>query len=195
MQRQDNDLELVRQSQQGSRSAFGRLVSKYYEMVYAVAYGVVNHREKAADITQEVFLKAFQMIKGFEGKSKITTWLYRITVNRAIDETRRKRPQESLEEPVDTKDSEVSKYDRLEDVQPGPRDLAAGGELRELMRNALKQLSEEHRAVLVLREWQGLSYEEIAGSLNIELGTVMSRIFYAKKRLAQVLKGTEKTML
>jgi RNA polymerase sigma-70 factor (ECF subfamily) len=187
----DPDGLLIRRSQAGNKVAFGKLASRYYEMVYAVVYGVLHHYETARDVTQEVFLKVFREISHFEGKSKFKTWLYRVAVNAALDEVRRKRPVESLDT-TDAGQEEEEHTVVVADKAAGPRELATGAELQKLVGQALEQLSEEHRAVLVLREWQGLSYEEIAEALGIELGTVMSRLHYARKKLGEILKPIRK---
>ncbi len=182
----DPDGDLVRQAQAGSKAAFGKLVDRYYEMVYAVAYGILNHHEEARDAAQEALLKAFREIERFQGQSKFKTWLYRITVNAAIDQIRRRRPVE----PIEMGGGEGEEEPRghvVSDRAPGPREQASRAELGRLIREALEHLSPEHRAVLILREWEGLSYEEIAETLGIEMGTVMSRLFYAKKKLGEIL--------
>ncbi len=185
---QDPDFDLIREAKNGSQSAFGKLVTHYYDMVYAIAYGVLNHSEAARDTAQEVFLKAFREIRNFEGKSKFKTWLYRIAVNAAIDEGRKKRPLQSLDQGDDPEDETKPAITPV-DHTPGPRDRAFQSELREILNRALEELSPDHRAVLVLREFQGLSYEEIAEALQIEIGTVMSRLFYARKKLAEILSS------
>ena len=184
---QDPDLDLVRDARNGSQSAFQKLVTNYYQMVYVVAFGILNHSEAARDTAQEVFLKVFRELGKFEGKSKFKTWLYRIAVNAAIDEGRKKRPLESLDGGDDLEDEKpvITPVDHA----PGPRDLAYQSELREAIARALEGLSSDHRAVLVLREFQDLSYEEIAETLQIEVGTVMSRLFYARKKLAEILSS------
>lgn len=182
---QDPDHALVHDAKNGNQAAFGKLVNLYYKMVYAIAYGVLNHSEAARDTAQEVFLKVFREIRNFEQKSKFKTWLYRIAVNTAIDEARKKRPLESLDR-RDDQDNEKPVFIPRDD-SPGPRDLAYQSELREVLKRALDELSPEHRAVMVLREFQDLSYEEIAEMLKIEIGTVMSRLFYARKKLAEIL--------
>ena len=146
-------------------------------MVYAVAYGVLNRREEAQDTAQDVLIKVQRDLIKFKGDSKFKTWLYRITVNAAIDSVRRRKKTEPLENVSDFLSSQTA----------SPRRAASQAELKERMQQALKLLSEEHRAVLVLREWEELSYEEIAETLQIEQGTVMSRLFYARKALAKAL--------
>lgn len=183
----DPDAELVSRSRQGDKSAFAKLVNSYYEMVYVVCYGVLQNREAARDTTQEVFLKVFREIERFKGDSKFKTWLYRIAMNASIDVTRRRRPQVSLDA-TDVSDEEDQAPVIIEETGPGPRESASKAELKTLMAKAVEQLSPEHRAILVLREWQGLTYEEIAEALDLELGTVMSRIHYARKKLGEVLR-------
>ena len=180
----DPDRDLIEQSSAGSKAAFGKLVEKHYEMVYAVAYGILGNREAALDAAQEAFLKAFREIKEFKGQAKFKTWLYRIVVNAAIDMCRRKRPEEPLEEGA-----------LFEAKIRSPREEASREEMRSLVRKALDFLNPEHRTVLILREWHEMSYEEIAETLQIEMGTVMSRLFYARKKLGEIigleLKGSE----
>ena len=183
----DPDLEWVERARQGDKQAFGKLVNHYYEMVYMVCYGVLRLREAARDTTQDVFLKAFQEIARFKGDSKFKTWLYRVAMNAAIDAARKRKPQVSLDG-TDASDDEDQKPVVIEDTTEGPRDQASRGEIKVLMKQALEELSPEHKAVLVLREWEGLSYEEIGETLGVELGTVMSRIFYARKKMGEVLK-------
>lgn len=175
----DPDQDLVEQAKGGDKAAFGKLVQKHYEMVYAVAYGVLGNREEALDATQEVFIKVFREIGKFQGQSKFKTWLYRVSINSAIDACRRRRPTEPIEEGA-----------VFETQSPSPREQASQEEVHELVRKALGLLNPEHRAVLVLREWHELSYEEIAQTLQLEIGTVMSRLFYARKKLAELI-GTK----
>lgn len=189
---QEPDKELVQQAQSGSKEDFGKLVTRYYEMVYAVVFGVVHHREPARDVTQEVFMKAFRDIGRFAGQSKFKTWLYRIAVNAAIDHLRAKHPAESLDA-TDASDDEDRPALVVPDRSAGPRDLARQAELRSFLRQAIDQLSPDHRAVLVMREWEELSYDEIAEALGIQIGTVMSRLFYARKKLAEILGHDMKT--
>ncbi|MFA6600831.1 MAG: sigma-70 family RNA polymerase sigma factor [Candidatus Omnitrophota bacterium] len=184
---QDPDAGLIAKAKRGDKAEFGKLVTRHYDMVYAIAYGVLNHRESALDVAQEVFVKVYKLIATFEGKSKFKTWLHRIAVNAAIDQARKKRPMESLD--LDEEDAEESGRPPLvvADSGPGPRERFEQSEMRELIDKAMRQLSADHKAVLVLREWQGLSYEEIAETLGVEVGTVMSRLFYARKKLADAL--------
>ena len=173
----DPDYDLVLRAKKGDLAAYESLCRRHYDMVYAVAYGVLNLREEAQDTAQDVLIKVQRDLEKFKGDSKFKTWLYRITVNAAIDSIRRRKKTEPIEN--------VSDFISSQTVNP--RKAAAQSELKERMQQALKMLSEDHRVVLVLREWEELSYEEIAETLQIEQGTVMSRLHYAKKALAKVL--------
>lgn len=183
---QDPDIQWVNAARAGSREAFGKLVSQYYDMVYAVVYGILSQRENALDAAQEVFLKAFRELEHFLGKSKFKTWLYRIAVNTAIDQQRKQRPARSIDA-TDASDDENEAPLVLVDPKQDPSEETHRRDLKETVEKALLHLAADHRAILVLREWQGLSYEEIAETLEIEIGTVMSRLFYARKRLSEVL--------
>ena len=180
---------LIAQARAGNKAAFSKLVEKYYQMVYGVSYGVLNSHEDARDAAQEIFLKVFHQIIKFEGKSKFKTWLYRISVNASIDMARKRKPVDSLNEVREgEEEGENEPLVRVQDKGPSPRDRLAKDELREVFRQALDQLTPDHRVVLVLREWEELSYEEIAEMLQIDMGTVMSRLFYGRKKLAEILK-------
>ena len=173
----DPDLDLVLKAQGGDQVAFSTLCRKHYNMVYAVAYGVLSRREEAQDVTQDVLIKIQRDLHKFKGDSKFKTWLYRVTVNASIDSVRRRKKTEPIE----------NFGESLSTNSISPRRAASQVELKERMQQALQKLSEDHRAVLVLREWEELSYEEIAETLQLEQGTVMSRLFYARKALAKEL--------
>ncbi len=165
----DPDGSLVAQARAGNKTAFGELVSRHYEMAVAVSFGILNNRELARDTAQEVFLKAYREIQRFESKSKFKTWIYRIAVNTAIDEARKQRPAQSLDMTDAADEDEVPHV--IADKKPGPREAAESLEKGDLVR----------------REWQDASYEEIAEALGLGIGTVMSRLFYARKKLAEIL--------
>jgi len=182
---QDPDKDLIAKAQAGSKDAFGKLVTKHYDMAYAVAFGVVNNREDARDVVQDVFIKLFRDFNKFEGRSKFKSWLYRVTVNAAIDRVRRRKPTVPID--GDSRDGADAVLIPLVDTTSDPRDHASRREVQKLVREAVRKLSPDHRAVLALREWGDMSYEEIADILEIEEGTVMSRLHYARKKLAEIL--------
>jgi len=179
----DPDRGLVEKAQSGSAKALRKLIEKYYEMVFAVTYGVLNQREDAQDVTQEVLLRLPKDIERFQGRSKFKTWLYRVAVNQAISYIRKRKPVTSVES-----------LERFESGAKSPLQEAAGSERELMVREALNALSPEHRAILVLREWEGLSYEDISEMLEISLGTVMSRLHYARKKLETAVKAGFKGM-
>jgi RNA polymerase sigma-70 factor (ECF subfamily) len=177
----DPDKRLVQKAQKGDKSALGELARRYYDMVYAVTFGVLGKREDALDATQDVFMKLEDRIQKFRGDSKFKSWLYRIGVNQAIDNARKKRPADPIDQVPD-----LATHER------GPRQAAVASELKEVVSQALQTLKPEERVILILREFQGLSYSEIAETLELEKGTVMSRLHYARKALAKRLQGFAK---
>lgn len=172
--------ELARAAASGSVEAFAQLVELHEKRVYALALRMTGNQEDAADVAQEAFLSAWRGLPHFRGESGFSTWLYRLTSNAAIDylrKTRRQRAETSL-------DSAALK---LPDPAPTPQDQAEADGLREAVRWGLGELSPEHRQALTLREYQELSYEEIAGRLGLDLGTVKSRISRARGALRKIL--------
>lgn len=172
-----SDLELTRRSQAGDTKAFGELVTRYRTKIFTMVCGMVGNEHDAWDVAQEGFFKAWQSIHRFEGRSSFYTWIYRLTMNLTIDSLRRKGRRE-----------EVELNDDIPSFLPGPGINYQRTEIRELVNAALAKLSQEHRAVIVLKDLEGLQYREIAEVLNLSLGTVMSRIFYARKHLQSLLK-------
>jgi RNA polymerase sigma-70 factor, ECF subfamily len=173
---QIQDLELTRRSQAGDTEAFGELVTKYRTEIFTMIRGVVRNEHDAWDLAQEGFLKAWQSIHRFEGRSSFYTWLYRLTMNVTIYSLRRKGRRE-----------EVELNDAIPSSLPGPAMNCQRTEIRERVTAALAKLSPKHRAVIVLKELEGLQYHEIAEILNLSVGTVMSRLFYARKKLQSLL--------
>src|SRR5271166_2307895 len=174
---QFQDLELTRRSQAGDTEAFGELVTKYRTKIFTIVCCIVGNENDAWDIAQEGFLKAWQSIHRFEGRSSFYTWLYSITMNLTINSLRRKGRRE-----------EVELCDDIPSFLPGPGVNSEGTDIREQINAALAKLSPEHRAVVVLKEVENLQYHEIAEALNLSMGTVMSRLFYARKKLQSMLR-------
>ena len=174
--------ELVRAAAGGDTEAFARLVRTYENKIYSLAFRMCGSADDASDIAQEAFLAAWRGLPSFRGDSGFATWLYRLTSNAAIDYLRRQKKQRgdmSL-------DDEELRLDAV-DTGPGPQDAAERTEVRSVVAAGLQELSEGHRQVLVLREIQGLSYEEIADVLEVDLGTVKSRISRARSALRKIL--------
>jgi RNA polymerase sigma-70 factor (ECF subfamily) len=182
------DLEWVREAQAGDREAFSRLVEKYRRKIYNLAYGMLGNREDALDMTQEAFLKAYRSLAGFRGGSDFYTWLYRITYNQVIDHYRK----EGRKQHVEYDDTYVHPNEESIRTSPSshfqPGKALAEKELRRVIMDAIQSLPKPQRAVIVLREIEGLSYEEIAASLGVRKGTVMSRLHYARQRLQEILR-------
>jgi RNA polymerase sigma-70 factor (ECF subfamily) len=174
---QFGDLELVYRSQAGDTEAFGELVTKYRTKIYSMIYGIVGNECDAWDLAQEGFLKAWRSVHRFQGRSSFYTWLYRITINVTIDSLRRKGRR-----------VEVELDDAIPSSLPSPRANYRRTEISEHINAALTQLTPEHRAVIFLKEIEDLQYHEIAEILGISVGTVMSRLFYARKKLQSILR-------
>lgn len=185
------DLQLVERARAGDPEAFRDLVVRHQRRVYAVALGIVKDRDLAWDVSQESFVRVHGHLAEFREESSFTTWLHRITARLAIDTLRRERPSRrsdvaDVPEPV------------LQEAAPGvlatalgtdPQDTALRRELADRMAAALAELPDAHRTVLVLREMDGLSYEELAERLEIPKGTVMSRLFHARRKMQALLAG------
>jgi RNA polymerase sigma-70 factor, ECF subfamily len=185
------DWELVRLSGEGDSEAFRELVERYQRRVLAVVTGMLHDREAALDVTQETFIKAYRSIGRFKGDASFYTWIYRIAVNLAIDYQRRewRRPATGNNRGPSGSGHE-DLLDRISDETPAadPFHATVDSELRDRVREAIDELTPDHKAVILLRELEGLSYEEISRVMQCSKGTVMSRLHYARKKLQRRLK-------
>ncbi len=189
---------LVRKSQQGDTGAFGELVALHQHKVFATLYNATRNEQDAWDLAQETFLKAWRNIGRFQGQSSFSTWLYRISTNVSIDWLRR-RANRASQTGVELDDSVTPRQIAPGAVTapreaPSPQSGVEGAEIGERIEEALSRLSPEHRAVITLRELDGLSYEEIADACGCSVGTVMSRLFYARKKLQTTLRDLYETL-
>lgn len=182
----EQETQIVRRVLEGDVNAFEDLVTEHEKGVYAIAQRMTGNAEDAADMTQETFIKAYNSLSSFRGDSKFSVWLYRIATNVCLDflRSRSRKPTVSLS--VEDDDGEETQMD-IADESQSPEQLLERGLTRDAVRRGLKSLSPEYRQILLLREIQGLSYEEIAEALALEVGTVKSRIFRARKRLCAFL--------
>ena len=182
----EQETQIVRRVLEGDVNAFEALVTEHEKGVYAIAQRMTGNAEDAADMTQETFIKAYNSLSSFRGDSKFSVWLYRIATNVCLDflRSRSRKPTVSLS--VEDDDGEETQLD-IADESQSPEQLLERGLTRDAVRRGLKSLSPEYRQILLLREIQGLSYEEIAEALVLEVGTVKSRIFRARKRLCAFL--------
>lgn len=177
----ERDLAWVERARGGDRKAFAALVEAYQQRVYAIAFGILRQRDDAWDVAQEAFVKAYKNLDRFEGKSAFYTWLYRITYNLSIDAHRDRQRR-------------LARADKLaEQAEDDPAVSHPGAvnqrkELADVLRSAMDKLSDKHRAIIVLREVEGLSYEEMAEVLGVAKGTVMSRLHHARQNLQTLLR-------
>ena len=186
----DADLVVVRRVQSGDVAAFDQLILKYRERLYAVIYNMTSNREDTADLVQDAFIKAFQSINRFAGQSAFFTWLYRIAVNSALSHLRKSRLRTffSLEQ-VNENDQPVAEVvAALTDDTSGAERGAFVKELQEKLNEAMQKLSIKHRTVVTLFEIDGLSHQEIAEVMDCSVGTVRSRLHYAKQLLQAELQ-------
>lgn len=182
------DATLVRRAQSGDARAFDELVTRYRGKVYGMCYHLVQNEQDAWDLSQEAFIKAWRAMPSFKGDSSFYTWIYRIAHNCSYDWLRKKRIQGEGEfndetgNPIAAGAEAVPKGDRR------PDEVLKNRELGVRIQDAIAQLTPDHRTAILLREVEGQSYEEIAEVMECSLGTVMSRLFYARKKLQELLK-------
>jgi len=180
--------ELVRLAQQGKESAFDDLVKMYYDKVYRLAWNIVKNQEDAKEVAQQTWVKIWRKLDTFKGNSAFYTWVYRIATFTSWDLLRKKKRKAEVEY-LDEMEAELQPDTSvLLPEAPRPDRAMAATEIRETFYKALDLLSEKHRTALVLREVEGLSYEEIAEVMDCRKGTVMSRIFNARRAMQEHLK-------
>lgn len=183
-----DDRALVALAQAGDRGAFRTLFERYHRRAYALAFGVVRNQDDALDVVQDAFIKAHRHLDKFEGQASFYTWLYRIVMNLAIDHLRKHRRQRPVDLTDAALDDAVSEDSLLPKIIGGnPGRALMDKEIRSRIEDALGGLSENHRAVLVMRELEGLSYEEMATTMGCSKGTIMSRLFHARKNMQRQL--------
>ncbi|HAD10456.1 MAG TPA: RNA polymerase sigma factor RpoE [Porticoccaceae bacterium] len=192
-QAQDTDQQLVARVQRGDKAAFDVLVLKYQHKISAIVSRFVSDRDEVNDVVQEAFIKAYRALGNFRGDSQFYTWLYRIAVNTAKNYlvSRSRRPPGS---DIDVDEAEqFSSTDKLSDVDT-PENLVYRDELERAVNGAIKNLPEDLRTAVTLREFEGLSYDEIAAIMDCPVGTVRSRIFRAREAIDQEIQTLENSL-
>jgi RNA polymerase sigma-70 factor (ECF subfamily) len=185
-----SELDLVKRCQAGDSEAFDELVTRYRTRIFAMIYNMVHNEQDAWDLAQDSFVKAWKSIKRFRGRSSFYTWIYRIVMNVTIDWLRKKQVKGAgveFDDAIQLKEIDPASK-TLPKAEPLPFERMERTEVRARIDNAISQLSPEHRAVILMKETEGMQYHEIAESLGCSIGTVMSRLFYARKKLQNLLK-------
>jgi RNA polymerase sigma-70 factor (ECF subfamily) len=184
----DHEKTLLEKARQGDAEAFEKLIEAYQKKVFNIALRMLGNYDDACDIAQEVFIRAFRSIKDFREQALFSTWIYKIATNACLDELRRRKNRVfiSIDEEVKLEEGDLKR--QIEDDKPSPDIEVEQNEMREEINKAISELSEEHRVVIVLRDIQGFTYEEIAKITKCPEGTVKSRINRARQALKEILK-------
>lgn len=186
-----SDEQLVRAAQRGDMVAFEELVARHRDKLYARAYSMVRSEDEAIDLSQEAWVKGWQRLIQFQGESSFLTWMTRIVINLCLDHLRRQKRLQA--ESIEQIEDEAGAIERqLPLVIPNPTEGLERQELRAQIDEAMGRLSHAHRTALILHEFEGLEYKEVAKRMGCSIGTVMSRLFYARRRLATLLIDLKK---
>jgi RNA polymerase sigma-70 factor (ECF subfamily) len=189
-----DDQTLVKSAQQGDMGAFEELVARHRDKIYARAFSMMRNEEEAVDLSQEAWVKGWQRLKQFQGESSFGTWMTRIIINLCLDQLRKQKRQRT--ESIEAMDEESGGVERqMPVITVNPTAGLERIELRERIDKAMAQLSHEHRTVLILHEFEEMEYKQIAKTMNCSIGTVMSRLFYARRKLAALLMDLKKAEL
>lgn len=188
----DKALEkLIKQAQKGDVEAFERIIEEHQAVVYSIAFKMAGNESDAFDMAQESFLKIYRNLNKFDGRSKLSTWIYRVVSNTCLDELKKRKRHientKSFDEEIDTSEDKIVL--EIRDDKPLPDEQLENAELRDVLNKAVSELSEQHKAVLVLRDIEGFSYEDISEILNINAGTVKSRLSRARMALRKILQN------
>lgn len=184
----DQDMAIVRQVQAGDVDAFDKLILRYRERIFGVIYNLTSNREDASDLAQDTFIKAFQSISRFKGKSTFFTWLYRIALNTTLTHLRKRKMRRFFSfEKLSEEDQSASFLEQMAAESDSDK-AALASELQEKLNDAFQKLSLKHRTVVTLFEIDGLSHKEISEVVGCSIGTVRSRLHYAKQLLQSELK-------
>ncbi len=181
-----SDEKLVRRAQRGNMPAFEELVGRHRDKIYARAFSMMRNEDDAVDLSQEAWVKGWQRLKQFQGESSFVTWMTRIVINLCLDQLRKHKRQRA--ESIEQLEDDLGGVERqMPAVTINPTEGLERMELRARIDKALGQLSYEHRTVLILHEFEDLEYKEIAKRMQCSIGTVMSRLFYARRKMANLM--------
>jgi len=186
-----DDRALVLSAREGDMEAFEELVARHRDKIYARAYSMMRNEEEAIDLSQEAWVKGWQRLAQFQGDSSFGTWMTRIVINLCLDALRKHKRQRT--ESMDAIEEESGSVERqMPVITPNPTAGLERAELRQRIDTALHQLSNEHRTALVLHEFEEMEYKQIAKVMDCSIGTVMSRLFYARRKMAALLADLKK---
>ncbi|MBI4664750.1 MAG: sigma-70 family RNA polymerase sigma factor [Verrucomicrobia bacterium] len=189
-----DDEALVKASKKGRTDAFEELVARHRDKVYARAYSMMRNEDEAIDLSQEAWVKGWQRLKQFQGEASFVTWITRIVINLCLDQLRRQKRIRT--DSIEQLEEDLGGVERqMPILNPNPTERLERDELRQRIDRALGQLSYEHRTVLILHEFEELEYKEIAKRMECSIGTVMSRLFYARRKMAVLLAGLKREEL
>lgn len=188
------DEVLVKAAQKGDMLAFEEMVSRHRDKIYARAFSMLRNEEDAVDVSQEAWVKGWQRLTQFQGESSFATWMTRIVINLCLDQLRKQKRLKA--ESIEKLEEDLGGVERqMPIVNPNPSEGLERSELRQRIDKALGQLSYEHRTVLILHEFEDLEYKLIAKKMGCSIGTVMSRLFYARRKMAALLTGLKREEL
>jgi len=186
-----DDQTLVRDAREGDTRAFEELVARHRDKIYARAFSMLRNEQEAIDLSQEAWVKGWQRLNQFQGESSFGTWMTRIVINLCLDDLRRQKRQRT--DSMEAMEEESGGVERqMPIIEVNPTAGLERIELRQRIDRALDQLSHEHRTVLVLHEFEEMEYKQIAKTMDCSIGTVMSRLFYARRKLAALLTDLKK---
>ncbi len=189
-QESDDDRDVVRQAVKGNREAFDILVEKYYKKIYNLAYRFVGDAEEANDLAQEIFTAAYQNLKKFRGDAKFSTWLFQIATNRGKNRFKylKRRGYFAGRGQQESDDERDSSQRAIPDYSTNPETLLAGKQIQKIVQDAIDDLDPDHKEIVILRDIEGFSYDEIAQMLNLPEGTTKSRLHRARMVVKEKLK-------
>ena len=188
------DVALVKAAQRGNMSAFEELLARHRDKIFARAFSMMRNEDEAMDLSQEAWVKGWQRLKQFQGESSFATWMTRIVINLCLDQLRKQKRQRA--ESIELMEEESGGVERqMPVVTSNPTEGLERSEVRQRIDKALGQLSYEHRTVLILHTFEDLEYKEIAKRMKCSIGTVMSRLFYARRKMAVLLAGFKREEL